>query len=62
MWHRVKDSLPHRSEWLAVVHLIDDNKEQVHEEASWDGEKWTRRYNGEHVEKNYYYLWRRLET
>lgn len=62
MWQRVMESLPPKNEILAVVHLIDENKEQVHEDATWDGEMWTRRYCGERVDKNYYYLWRRLET
>lgn len=62
MWNKTARFLPPKDETLAVVHLIDDNKEQVFEEAVWHGEDWTRKHTGERVEKAYYYLWRRYEV
>ena len=62
MWQRTAQSLPPKGEVLAVVHAVDDNKEQVHDDATWDGEGWLRRYDGQRFDKMYYFLWRRLET
>ena len=62
MWHRTNDSLPPKGEVLAVVHKLSSRGEYVDEDATWDGEYWTRRKDGYMLDKNYYYLWRKLET
>lgn len=62
MWNRTAESLPPKHEILAVVRKISGRGEYAHEDATWDGEKWTERKSGETSPKSAYYLWRRLET
>lgn len=62
MWNRTAESLPPKHEMLAVVRKISGRGEYAHEDAMFDGEKWTERKTGEAVPKSAYYLWRRLET
>lgn len=63
MYNRTAKSLPPVGEVLAVIHIVPGRGgEQIDEEATWNGEMWTRRRNGELVQKGYFDLWRRLET
>jgi len=34
----------------------------IDEDASWDGEEWTRKHDGERFPLNHYYAWRRYEV
>ncbi len=61
MWEETDNSPPPKHEVLAVVHRIKGG-EQMHEDAIWDGEYWTKRGDTEKLDKNYYFLWRRLEV
>lgn len=62
MWERTFQSLPPRGEILAVQHKLSSRGEIVDEEAIWDGRTWTRPRDGEVLDKNYYFVWRRLAT
>lgn len=62
MWTRTAYELPPRGEILGVIHAVDDNKEQMHEEAIWSGKEWVRCHDSQSFERLYYFLWRRLPT
>ena len=63
MFEKTATSLPPKHEVLAVQHKFANMPGgTVDEEAIWDGEQWTSRRTNEKFEKNYYHLWRRLET
>lgn len=62
MWQRTKQSLPPTGEVLAVGRQIVRNGEWLDEDATWDGERWKRRNDGQTFEKEHYLIWRRLET
>lgn len=62
MYNYTLKSVPPKHEVLAVVHKLSSRGEYADDEAIWDGEMWTRRRDGERMDLNYYYLWRKLET
>ena len=62
MWTRTAEALPPTNEPLAVVHKLSGRGEYVDEEATWTGEHWLRCKDNALLDRNYYYLWRRLET
>ena len=67
MWTRTSESTPPKGEHLAVVHKLSSRGESVDEDAVWDGRSWTRlalfgRAAEPGLPRDYYYLWRRLET
>ena len=63
MYQRTAQSLPPKNEILAVIHKVPGRGgEQFDDEAIWNGEYWIRCRDNAQVDKNYYYLWRRIET